>query len=293
MGTSLKDLIEDLASTAPDGTPVVVLAQDYRERTDLAQALSEEASLFGIEVVSFTRLEDAIEQLPRLEAQRDQAALVLIEPHEATAFGPWLDASREALPLFVRFVVVLVLHKDFPAFAKAAPAFMSWAKAIEIPHLTELGFSDLSHADKDRLEKAKIKRHLYAFGVASNPDAPDEPLAARCIRLNDGRKLRDGKLSIQVFIDESQKLPIGMNIQLRGHDPDRKRQCYLRYDLDVVPMGSGQVTHFRAHWHAGDDPDGHDAEEHDPRLPSLILDPIAVLEILFETFFPNGPADLC
>ena len=57
-------------------------------------------------------------------------------------------------------------------------------------------------------------------------------------------------------------------------------------------MGTGLVTHFNAHWHAGEDPDATDAEELDPRLPSLILDPTAVLEVLIETFFPHGPGDV-
>jgi hypothetical protein len=47
-----------------------------------------------------------------------------------------------------------------------------------------------------------------------------------------------------------------------------------------------------AHWHAGDDPDAGDAEDHDPRLPTSILDPLAVIDILVETFWPQGPDNL-
>jgi hypothetical protein len=83
-----------------------------------------------------------------------------------------------------------------------------------------------------------------------------------------------------------------MNVQLSGFDPIRSRPWYLRYDLDCVPMGANPVAHFRAHWHVGDEPDADDAEMYDPRLPSLILDPVAVIETLIETIFPNGPADL-
>jgi len=135
MAASLQDLIEDLVSSAPDGTPVVLPVDDYRERAELAVALAKEVSLFNIELVSFARLEDAREQMPLLEAHRDQAALLLVDPDEAAAFGPWLDACREALPSFVRFVIVLVFRNDLPSLAKGAPAFMSWAKALEIPHL--------------------------------------------------------------------------------------------------------------------------------------------------------------
>lgn len=136
MGANLQNLIEDLAITAPDGTPTIILVEDYRERVDLAQAIQDEAALFGVEIVSFARLDHAQEGLPQLDAQRNQAALLLVDPHEASAFGPWLDAIREALPSFVRFLVVVVLRGDLAALAKSAPAFMSWAKAAEIPQIS-------------------------------------------------------------------------------------------------------------------------------------------------------------
>lgn len=179
--------------------------------------------------------------------------------------------------------------------------------------LAELAYRQLASADQQRINESKLSpRHLFAFAVAPEenkdkaPDLPgaqtglsdgaeEERLARSALTLNPGKRLRDGKLSFQVFIDEKAWVPVGMNIQLRGTDPSRdNRPAYLRYDLDVVPMGekAGPVTHFRAHWHAGDNPDGGDAEVHDPRLPSLPLDPLAVIEILIETFFPDGPGDV-
>jgi hypothetical protein len=122
---------------AEDGTPVIVLVEDYRERADLARKLTEEARLFGIELVSFSRAADAEERLPLLAAVHNQAALLLVDSNQAASFGQWLDATREALPGFVRFIVVIVMRQDFPALAKGAPAFLSWAKALEIPRLVQ------------------------------------------------------------------------------------------------------------------------------------------------------------
>jgi hypothetical protein len=162
----------------------------------------------------------------------------------------------------------------------------------EHSRLKKFDLGELEAPDRDRLgTRVANRRHLVAFGVARDPAAPEEPLRSRSLRLNDGPNVREGKLTLQVFIDLSTKLPVGMNIQIRGLDPHRDRPCYLRYDLDPVPLGSGPVTHFSSHWHVGDDPDAAGAEDHDPRLPSLILDPISVLDVLVETFFPKGPAD--
>ncbi len=155
-----------------------------------------------------------------------------------------------------------------------------------------LDYRKLASADQQRLDESGLdRRNLFAFAVASE----DERLARSALTLNPGKRLRDGRLSFQVFIDENAQVPVGMNIQIRGTDPGREnRPVYLRYDLDVVQMGekAGPVTHFRAHWHTGDEPDAGDAEDHDPRLPSLPLDPLAVIDILIETFFPNGDKDV-
>lgn len=162
----------------------------------------------------------------------------------------------------------------------------------EHSRLIEVKFRDLAAVDQDRLKSAGLERRLFAFGLARGQAEEEQRLARRSMQLNDSTNLCDGRLGLQVFVDERQGRAVGMNIQLRGLDPHRQRPCYLRYDLDVVPLGKSPVTHFSAHWHAGDDPEGDDAEEHDPRLPALILDPLAVLDVLIETFFPEGPASV-
>lgn len=135
MPAHLQNLIEDLVITSRDGTPIIIVVGDYRERADLARALQDEVGVYDIELVSFVSLEDAQQGVAQLEARRNQAALLLVDPREAAAFGPWLDATREALPLLVRFMIVVVLRGDLSALAKSAPVFMSWAKAVEIQEL--------------------------------------------------------------------------------------------------------------------------------------------------------------
>lgn len=165
----------------------------------------------------------------------------------------------------------------------------------ESGRVCKIEFTKLAMSDQNRLPSIVAASHLYAFALAVDPNQLQQSLVERYLTLSSGTRLRDGRLSLQVFVDDNNGLPIGMNIQLRGIDPARgDRSTYMRYDLDAVPMGKsmGPVTHFNAHWHTGDDPDGRDAEDHDPRLPSLILDPIAVLEYLVEAFYPNGPGDL-
>jgi len=163
----------------------------------------------------------------------------------------------------------------------------------ESGRIAEINFGRLANSDQDRLKSIGAAPHLFAFAISSDGQQPHQSLAERFLSLNSSNRLRDGRLSLQVFVCDD--LPIGMNIQLRGTDPAREhRLTYIRYDLDVVAIGAamGPVTHFNAHWHTGDDPDAKDAEVHDPRFPSLPLDPIAVLQFLVETYYPNGPADL-
>lgn len=159
--------------------------------------------------------------------------------------------------------------------------------------IKSIRFDEISTPDQERLKKRLSPRQLFAFTIASDPSQPTS--RDRFVSLSDGKRLHAGRLSMQVFIDEHVRRPIGMNIQLSGRDPARSgRPTYLRYDLDPVAMGAdaGPVTHFNAHWHTGDEPDGTDASTHDPRLPSLVLDPLAVLDVLVETYFPDGPDDV-
>jgi hypothetical protein len=165
----------------------------------------------------------------------------------------------------------------------------------ESARVCKIEFTKLAKSDQDRLPNIVAASDLYAFALAVDPAQPQQSLVERYLTLSSGARLRDGRLSLQVFVNDDSGLPIGMNIQLRGIDPARAgRTTYMRYDLDAVPMGEtmGPVTHFNAHWHTGDDPDARDAEDHDPRLPALILDPIAVIEYLVEAFYPKGPDDL-
>lgn len=112
------------------------------------------------------------------------------------------------------------------------------------------------------------------------------------IRLYPSRLIVDGELSLLVLIDEHEQRPLSMSVMLRGFRPGRLRSVYLRYDLDAEEQGTGPVAHFNAHWHSGDLPDAADAEEFDPRLPSAILGPDDVIDILVKTFYPKGPQDL-
>jgi hypothetical protein len=161
MNETIAALVEDIATNAPTGTPIIVLVDDYRERADLAGLLTEEAALFGINVATFSRFDEASERLPQLEAACDRAAILLVDSNEAATFGSWLDASREALPTFVRFVAVLVFRRDLPAFAKNAPAFMSWAKVNEFAHLAkEIADTQVSEVE------AELRRMQEATGLS-------------------------------------------------------------------------------------------------------------------------------
>lgn len=155
MPEALSNLFEDLTSAYPNGSPVIVVVNDYRSRQQLVDDMVEEASIFGIELILLPRLEDAMARLPMLSARRNQAALLLIDADTAEPFGPWLDAAREALPEWVRFLLLLVLPHDIPALAKTAPAFMSWAKGLEFRHLE--GPAALPQADI-QAELAQLER---------------------------------------------------------------------------------------------------------------------------------------
>ncbi|MDC0710410.1 hypothetical protein POL68_18175 [Stigmatella sp. ncwal1] len=170
----------------------------------------------------------------------------------------------------------------------------------EQQRLKKVELRELSRPDQKRLEQAGKRKGLYAMALAKKTPQDDTPPPERFLKLTDGQLLRGGRLNLQVFIDDPNRHLVGMNIQLWGQQVrvDTKtgqmaeHGVYMRYDLDSVEMGEekGPVTHFRAHWHLGADPET--SEDSDPRMPSLVLDPVAVLDILIETFFPQGPDGL-
>lgn len=147
---------------------------------------------------------------------------------------------------------------------------------------------------RDRLiENAEVKaEHLFAIGISPGVEAATDERGHGLLRFYDGRRLLCGSLSLLVFIDEKKKAPLSMNIQLSGVCPGRWQSLYLRYDLDAIQLGDGPAAHFNAHWHSGALPDASDAEELDPRLPSLPLSPDAVIDYLVMTYFPHGPEDI-
>jgi len=145
MPGALSNLLEDLALSYPDGSPAIVTVTDYRERGRLADALVEGAKVFGIDLIPMVRSEDVMARLPTLSARSDQAALILVDAGAAGALGPWLEAARESLPEWVRFLILLVVPQEVPIIAKTAPAFLSWAKGLEIRELS--GVSRLPSED--------------------------------------------------------------------------------------------------------------------------------------------------
>jgi len=154
MSESLRDLVEDLASVS-EGQPALVLVDNYRERERLAKDLTEEADLYGIQVIVPSTPEDAQQQVSAGNGNGARAAVILIDAGAADAWGPWLEANREALPQWVRFVVVLMMPADVPVLSRLAPAFMSWAKGLEIRKLDVPGGipSDDVDAELAQLEK--------------------------------------------------------------------------------------------------------------------------------------------
>lgn len=160
MSEDLRELIEDLAAAYPDGTPVLVLIDDYLERAKLAVALAEEADLYGIEVFQSSTLEDAQQRWPTREGNCGRAALALIETGAGEHWAPWLEANREALPQWMRFVQHDVAEPGVGRGAERRPmsygrtsaeawtawrevsrgaAAQRWAKAEKIEKLTKSG----------------------------------------------------------------------------------------------------------------------------------------------------------
>lgn len=152
--------------------------------------------------------------------------------------------------------------------------------------------SPSARTKRDRVLNAnpKIKRRkIYPISISmEETDGGDHGV----IHLYPGDLLTRGSLSLLVFINEEEEVPVSMSIMLAGIRPSRQRSVYLRYDLDAVQMGTGSVAHFNSHWHSGDLPDAGDGEEFDSRTPSPILGPEAAIDILIKTFYPLGPAAL-
>jgi hypothetical protein len=140
---------------------------------------------------------------------------------------------------------------------------------------------DLPAADRKRLADAGKLDAVRSIGIAG----PGK-LRERALSLSPGRRLLGGKLRILVHVVENETQ--GASIQLDGTLPGSARKTFGRYDLDIVPLGSNQLTHFDAHFHFGEDPD----DESAPRWPTLFLDPEEALDILVHTWFPNGPGDV-
>lgn len=118
-------LIQSLVSEERDGTPQLVLVDDYLERKELAEALQSEAAVYGLEARPYDDILQADERWPSLEPAR-HAAIVLVDSGKGREWGEYLSANREQLPGWVRFLIVLVMPPDVPALA--TPAFFSWAK---------------------------------------------------------------------------------------------------------------------------------------------------------------------
>jgi hypothetical protein len=160
----------------------------------------------------------------------------------------------------------------------------------EQQRVQRLNLGELARSDQTRLRGTGRHVDYTVIGLAGRP--PEQPLIERSLQVADSRRLRAGALSLQVIVDEREERVAAMNVQIRGGDELRGgRAVFQRYDLDFAQMGDGPVSHFNAHWHMGEDPDASPAED-DPRLPALILDPTEVIDVLIETWLPQGPKDL-
>jgi hypothetical protein len=118
-------LIQTLVSEERDGTPQLVLVDNYLKRQDLAEALRREVAVYGLEAMSYQNRQQADEGLPALVPER-HVAIALVDSGKGHDWGEYLSANREQLPRWVRFLIVLVMPPDLPALA--TPAFFSWAK---------------------------------------------------------------------------------------------------------------------------------------------------------------------
>lgn len=225
----------------------------------------------------------------------------MIQPAAKEVWGGWCAEARQGAEQRWRWVQTREMRRlgarEWLRLLKARLVRLETMGILdyrESQRLKLLNFGELSRPDQDRLRRTDVRapKNIVGLALAPPPGAPGQSQVDRSLRLLNGQCLVEGTLGLQVLIDEAAARTVGMNIQIRGMDPRVDHAVYLRYDQDTEQMGLGPVSHFCAHWHHGRDPDAPGAEDHDPRLPALIMDPLEVIEILIETFFPLGPASL-
>lgn len=158
VSTSVRLLLDDLALLDPqDGMPTILLVRDYGERDALVAELVREARIHEVEIVAVNSPEEAATTIPSLSARKNQAAALRIRAGTAAAWAQWLDANRDRLPSFCRFVLVFVLVPDLPALAMAAPAFLSWAKGRIIERLVIREEDEPTNDVADELDRMRAE----------------------------------------------------------------------------------------------------------------------------------------
>lgn len=131
MRIDVRSLIDRLVALDGDGSPAVVLVDDYAQRADLLCALEREAEVHGITLEA----QDQADGGASTRADRDQALAILVNAGKAQVFGEWLDAYRDRLPTWARFVLVFVLQTELAMLLQHAPAFFSLVKGRIVQQL--------------------------------------------------------------------------------------------------------------------------------------------------------------
>ncbi|MDC0710411.1 hypothetical protein POL68_18180 [Stigmatella sp. ncwal1] len=125
----LRGFVEGLHSTGREQhPPAIVLTEDYRQRTELAVALKDEADVYGIQLREFPSIDDLLRLIPELSAVRGDGAIILVDTDRGAEWGSWLEASRERLPDWFQLVLILIMPTELPRLAAVAPSFFSWVK---------------------------------------------------------------------------------------------------------------------------------------------------------------------
>jgi hypothetical protein len=137
----LRGFVEGLRSTGREQhPPAIVLAEDYRQRADLALALKAEAEVYGVELREFPSIDELLRLIPELSAARGDGAIILVDTDRGVEWGGWLEASRERLPDWFQLVIILLMPEELPRLASVAPSFFSWVKS-QVVSGTELSQS--------------------------------------------------------------------------------------------------------------------------------------------------------